>query len=153
MKNNTLIFDSKGIATGLTQEDYKSRKKFITDFYVQWIISNTTKHIYNKSLDNFIEVKYLSINETSGKAAYSYKSTLAVTFLTEILENATVKKDNKGNVLFEIPKTNVKNQERFSKIFTMFYEKTAFGKIKLTIGELRGSGQKVQYCITAIEND
>ena len=31
--------------------------------------------------------------KTSGKAAYNYKSTVAVTFLTEILENAKVKKD------------------------------------------------------------
>jgi hypothetical protein len=96
MNNNTLNFDSKGIATGNAQEDYKSRKKFITDFYAQWIASNTTKHIYNKSLNSFIEVKYLSINETSGKAAYNYKSTLAVTFLTEILENSKVKKRQKG---------------------------------------------------------
>jgi hypothetical protein len=153
MNDNTLILDRKGIAIGNTQEDYKSRKKFITDFYAQWIASNTTKHIYNKSLNSFIEVKYLSINETSGKAAYNYKSTLAVTFFTEILENSKVKRNNKGNILFEMPKTNVKNQERFSKIFTMLYEKSAFGKIKLTVGELRGSGQKVQYCITAIEND
>jgi hypothetical protein len=69
------------------------------------------------------------------------------------LENSKAKKDNKGNILFEMPKKNVKNQERFSKIVTMFYEKPTFGKIKLTVGELRGSGQKVQYCITAIEND
>jgi hypothetical protein len=93
------------------------------------------------------------MNETAGKAAYNYKSTLAVTFLTEILENAKVKKDKKGNPVFESPKVNVKNQARFSKIFTMYYEKTAFGKIKLTVGEFRGSRQKVQYCITAIEND
>jgi hypothetical protein len=33
------------------------------------------------------------------------------------------------------------------------YERERFGKIKLTVGELRGSGQKMQYCITAIEND
>jgi hypothetical protein len=95
----------------------------------------------------------LSINETAGKAAYNYKSTLAVTFLTEILENANVKKDKKGELVFEAPKEKVKNQERFSKIFTMFYEKFDFGKIKLTVGELRGSRQRVQYCITAIEND
>ena len=43
-------------------------------------------------------------------------------------------------------------RSRFSKIFIMGYEKTSFGKIKLTVGELRGSGQKIQYCITAIEN-
>ena len=95
----------------------------------------------------------MSINETAGKAAYNYKSTFAVTFLTEILENAKVQKDNKGNPMFENPKPNVKNQTRFSKIFIMYYKKTAFGKIKLTVGELRGSRQKIQYCITAIEND
>jgi hypothetical protein len=93
------------------------------------------------------------MNETAGKAAYNYKTTVAVTFLTEILENAKVKKDKKGNPVFENPKANVKNQARFSKIFTMYYKKTTFGKIKLTVGELRGSSQKVQYCITAIEND
>jgi hypothetical protein len=144
--------DKNGIATGSTKEDYLARKKFISDFYVNWIAANTTKHIFNKSLNSFIEVKYLSINETAGKAAYNYKSTLAVTFLTEILENAKIQKDTNGNPVFENPKPNVKNQARFSKIFTMFHEKTTFGKIKLTIGELRGSCQRVQYCITAIEN-
>jgi hypothetical protein len=34
----------------------------------------------------------------------------------------------------------------------MEYEKADFGKIKLTVGELRGSGQNIQYCISAIEN-
>jgi len=61
-------------------------------------------------------------------------------------------KGTDGNLLFEMPKKNVKNQERFATIFTMFYEKVDFGKIKLTVGELRGSRQRVQYCITAIEN-
>ena len=145
--------DKNGIAIGNKKEDYLARKKFISDFYFLWIAANTTKHIFNKSLNSFIEVKYLSINETAGKAAYNYKSTLAVTFLTEILENAKAQKDKNGNLMFENPKPNVKNQSRFSKIFTMFYEKTAIGKIKLTVGELRGSRQKIQYCITAIEND
>lgn len=144
--------DKTGIATGNTKEDYLARKKFISDFYASWNAANTTKHIFNKSLNSFIEVKYLSINEMAGKAAYNYKSTLAVTFLTEILENAKVQKDKKGNPIFENPKPNVKNQARFSKIFTMYYKKTTIGKIKLTVGEFRGSLQKVQYCITAIEN-
>jgi hypothetical protein len=71
--------------------------------------------------------------------------------LSEIVENAIVKKDQKGMIITEPPKPNVKNQSRFSKILIMEYEKADFGKIKLTVGELRGSGQKVQYCITAIE--
>jgi len=138
---------------GNEKEDYQARKKFITNFYVNWITANPTKHIYNQLLNSFIEVKYLSMNETAGKAAYNYKSTLAVTFLTEILENAKAKKDRNGDIVFEKPKEKVKNQERFSKIFIMYYEKSDFGKIKLTVGELRGSKQNVQYCITAIEND
>ncbi len=139
--------DKKGIALGNTPEDLKNRKKFITDFYVNWIIANPTKHIYNKSLKNFIEVKFLSIQETASKSAIRYKSTLAVTFLTEILENALTVGEPQ-----EPKKDNVK-QKRFSKIYVMEYEKEDFGKIKLTVGELSGSGQKIQYCITAIEND
>jgi hypothetical protein len=138
---------------GTEKEDYQERKKFIFNFYANWIAVNTTKHVFNKSLNSFIEVKYLSINETAGKAAYRYKSTLAVTFLTEILENAEVQKDEKGNLLFENPKADGKKQKRFSKMFIMYYEKPDFGKIKLTVGELRGSKQRIQYCITAIEND
>ena len=139
--------DANGISLGSTPEDLKNRKKIITDFYAKWVISNPTKQIYNKSLKNFIEVRFLSIQETASKAAIRYKSTLAVTYLTEILENAvTVGKPQ------EPKKDNVK-QKRFSNIYIMEYEKVDFGKIKLTVGELRSSGQKLQYCITAIEND
>ena len=94
-EDKSMEFDKNGIVTGSTKEDYLARKKFISDFYVNWIVANTTKQIFNKSLNSFIEVKYLSINETAGKAAYNYKSTVAVTFLTEILENAKVQKDKK----------------------------------------------------------
>jgi hypothetical protein len=147
MNDNTLNFDKKGIALSNTPEDLKSRKRFITNFYTNWIIANSTKHIYNMSLDSFIEVKFLSIQETASRAAIRYKSTLAVTYLTEILEKAV----RKGNP--QEPKKDNEKQKRFSKIYIMEYEKADFGKIKLTVGELRGSGQKVQYCITAIEND
>jgi hypothetical protein len=141
----------KAIANGNTTEDKKQRKQFILDFYRKWIAENPTKQIYNQSLQTSIVVRFLSIEETAQHASLTYKSTVAITFFTEILENAIVKKDNKGSVITEKPKTNAKNQSRFSKIFIMEYEKINFGKIKLTVGELRGSGQKVQYCITAIE--
>ena len=72
--------DINRIVLGNTPEDFKNRKKFIMDFYSQWIIENPTRHIFNKSLNSFIEVRYLSMNETSGHASLSYKSTLAVTF-------------------------------------------------------------------------
>ena len=145
--------DKNGIATGDTKEDKKQRKQFIIDFYRKWIVDNPSKRLYNKSLKAFIEVRFLSIEETAGHASTNYKSTVSVTFLSEIIENAVVSKDEKGNIATEIPKPNVKNQLRFSKLFIMIYEKVGFGKVKLTVGELRGSGQKIQYCITAIKND
>ena len=144
--------DPNGIALGETKEDKKQRKDFIVDFYGKWIAKNPEKRLYNKSLGAFIEVRFLSLEETSGHASVSYKSTVSVTFLSEVIKNAVVQKDKKGNIIADSPKPNVKNQKRFSKIYVMMYEKTDFGKIKLTVGELRGSGQNIQYCVSAIEN-
>jgi hypothetical protein len=144
--------DSNGIATGGTKEDKKQRKQFIIDFYGKWIIANPKKRLYNKSLKAFIEVRFLSLEETAGHASLNYKSTVAVTFLSEVMEKAIIQTDKKGDIIAEMPKPNVRNQARFSKIYVMGHEKVDFGKIKLTVGELRGSGQKIQYCVTAIEN-
>jgi hypothetical protein len=144
--------DKIGIATGDAKEDKMQRKQFIIDFYGKWIVANPNKRLYNKSLGAFIEVRFLSLEETAGHASLKHKSTVAVTFLSEVMENALVQKDKKGNIIIEMPKPNVKNQSRFSKLFIMEYEKAEFGKIKLTVGELRGSRQKIQYCVTAIEN-
>jgi hypothetical protein len=77
-------------------------------------------------------------------ASHTCKSTIAVTFLTEILEKA--KRVNSVK-----PKPENKNQERFSEIIVMEHSKKDFEEIKLTVGVLKGSKQKIQYCITAIE--
>jgi len=132
------------IPTGDTTEDKKQRKQFIVDFYGQWIAVNTTKQIFNKSLNDFINVRFLSLQETAGHASHTYKSTIAVTYLTEILENAK-------RITSVKPKLENKNQQRFSEMIVMQHSKKVFGKIKLTVGVLKGSKQKVQYCITAIE--
>ena len=125
-------------------EAKKERKKFIIAFYLQWIAANSTKQIFNKSLNDFINVRFLSIQETAGHASHTYKSTIAVSYLTEILGNAK-------RVTSVKPKPENKNQQRFSEIVVMEHSKDEFGKIKLTVGVLKGSKQKVQYCVTAIE--
>ncbi len=139
MTNNLL-----NLPKDTTTESKKIRKEFIISFYSQWIIQNPTKQIFNSSLNEYINVRFLSIQETAGHASHTYKSTVAVTFLTDILKNAIPI----GKVR---PKTENKNQQRFSEIVIMEYDKQNFGKIKLTIGVLRGSEQNIQYCITAIE--
>ena len=125
-------------------EAKKIRKAFISAFYSQWIARNPTKQIFNKSLKDFINVRFLSMQETTGHASHTYKSTIAVTYLSEILENAKY-------VTRVKPKSENKNQHRFSEMIVMEYSKKDFEKIKLTVGILKGSKQKIQYCITAIE--
>jgi hypothetical protein len=132
------------IPQGQTREEIQQREKIIKDFYTNWITINPTKHIFNVALNDFIHVRFLSIQETAEHAAFTYKSTLAVTYLTEILEKATIEKRVR-------PKSNSQNQKRFSEIIIMQYNKRTFGKIKLTVGVLKGSRQNIQYCITAIE--
>jgi len=132
------------IPQGQTREYVKIRKQMIMNFYAQWIASNPNKQIFNANLNDFIYVRFLSIQETAEHASLNYKSTKAITYLTEILELATVKTRKK-------PKLKVANQKRFSEIIVMEYDNSELGKLKLTVGVLRGSKQHIQYCITAIE--
>jgi hypothetical protein len=121
------------------------RKKIIKDFYATWIAANPTKQVYNANLKEFINVRFLSIQETSLIAADRYLSTFALThYFTEILELAEEKRRTK-------PKQDNDNQKRFSEIIVMEYCKQVLGTIKLTVGVLKGSKQHIQYCITAIE--
>lgn len=129
-----------------TKEDKKQRKQFIKDFYQHWEIINPTKKVFNKSLNDFINIRFISVDETAGHASYRHISTLAVVFLSEILERA-VQKGTPKNV-----NTEKKSQKGFEKIITMEYLKEAFGIIKLTVGVKRRTKEKIQYCITAIEN-
>jgi hypothetical protein len=134
------------IPFGDTKEEKKERKQFIKDFYRTWETENPSKKIFNRSLNAFIHVRYISVDETIGQASHRYISTLAVTFLTEIIENAVQKGFPKN------ADSTKKNQKGFEKIITMEYRKKDFGIIKLTVGVKRGTKEKIQYCITAIEN-
>ena len=136
--------EDNGIPKGRTREEIQQREKIIKDFYANWNAANPEKRIYNTNLQEFIYIKFLSIQETAEKAARSYKSTLAVTYLTEILELAKT-------INYTKPKEGNKKQSRFSDIIIMQYNKANFGKIKLTVGILRGKKENIQYCITAIE--
>ena len=144
IKNTQKVMNRLDIPQGRTRNETQQREKIIKNFYASWNATNPEKRVYNANLQAFIYIKFLSIQETAEKSARSYKSTIAVTYLTEILELATVVKRTK-------PKPGNKKQSRFSDVIIMHYDKEDFGEIKLTVGVLRGSGTNVQYCVTAIE--
>ena len=132
------------VPVGDSIEDRRARNRLIRQFYYQWMGRNVDRKIFNKSLDDYIHVKYISINETAGHASLRYLSTLAVLQLDAILPNAILKTSKPIN-----PKT--KNQKGFSRMLIMEYCCPAIGLVRLTVGQKGSDGTKVQYCITAIE--
>ena len=120
------------IPEGHTIEDIKKREQIIRDFYREWKEKNPSQRKYNLSLKEYINIRMVSIVETSEHAAKSYLSTLALSQLDSILTGAR------------------KVSER---IMIMEYELTGIGKVKMTVGVRRRTLEKVQYCITAISSE
>ena len=134
------------IPQGNNIDDIKKREEIIRDFYREWKKKNPSQRKFNLSLKEYINIRMVSIVETSEHAAKSYLSTLAVLQLDSILTGAktvSIKKSKVGNA----------NQKPFERIMIMEYELTGIGKIKMTVGVRRRTLEKVQYCITAISSD
>ena len=75
-------------------------------------VLNLPSYDTNFNADDYIHVKYISINETAGHASLRYLSTLAVLQLDAILPNAILKASKPIN-----PKT--KNQKGFSIVLRL----------------------------------
>lgn len=131
------------IPTGNDLDSKNIRRKIIYDFYQKWKRENPLMRRYNFSLKEFINVRHISIDESSIHASKRYFSTLAVLQLDSILTYAVRKK-------VTISKASVKNQRMFEKIIIMEYMCPGIGKIKLTVGVRKSTHEKVQYCITAM---
>ena len=126
------------IPQGNSREEVKQRDQIIKDFYAGWLAENPEKRMWNEDLQDYILVKYLSITETAEKAARQYESTLAVMRLSELL--------TKSKKVAEVPpKKGTKNQKPFLKMYIMQLD-----NIKMTVGLQKSTGDKVQYCITAL---
>jgi len=131
------------IPKGNSIEDIKQREAVIRDFYHKWKEENPSQRRYNLSLREYINIRMVSIIETSEHAAKSYLSTLAVLQLDAILVGAkkvSVRRIKDGN----------KNQKPFERMMIMEYELIGIGRVKMTVGIRRRTREKVQYCITAI---
>ena len=132
------------VPRGNTKEDIKAREGIISDVYRKWYDENPSKAVYNAHLRDYINVRFLSINETIHHASISYLSTLAVLQLDTILRCSVVYGKPKP------PKKGVANQKGFAYMLEMHYELIGIGIVKMMVGVKR-TGEKVQYCITAIE--
>ena len=133
------------IPKGNTLDEIKQREQIIRDFYREWREKNPSQRKYNLSLKEYINIRMVSIVETSEHAAKNYLSTLAILQLDAILVGArkvAIKKTKPGNT----------NQQPFERRMIMEYDMMGIGSVKMTVGIRRRTQEKVQYCITAISN-
>ena len=131
------------IPEGNTLEEVKKREQIIRDFYRKWKELNPSQRKYNLSLKDYINIRMVSIVETSEHAAKNYLSTLAVLQLDAILIGAR-------KISIKKPKLGNKNQQPFERMMIMEYDLIGIGTVKMTVGIRRRTQEKVQYCITAI---
>jgi hypothetical protein len=134
----------KGIPTSSSKEDIKIREKIIMNFYQEWKRNNPSQRLYNLDLEDYINIRYISIVETVEHSSKSYLSTLAVLQLDCILKLAK-------KVRVVDTKRGDKNQNKFEKMIKMEYELVGIGKVSLVVGIKRTNKEKVQYCITVIK--
>ena len=132
------------VPVGDSVEDRRTRNRFIRKFYFHWMARHEDRKVFNKTLNDYIHIKYISVNETAGHASLRYLSTLAVLQLDAILPNAVLKDNKPVN-------TKTKNQKGFKRMLIMEYNCPAIGMVRLTVGQKASDDSKVQYCITAID--
>ena len=131
------------VPVGDSQEDVEARRSIISNFYHAWKLRNPSLRRFNLSLNEYINIRFVSITETCTHASRNYLSTLAVLQLDAILTNAkrvsTVRTKGNGN------------QKPFEKMIIMKYDCVGIGVVKMTVGVRRRTHEKVQYCITALK--
>jgi transcriptional regulator with XRE-family HTH domain len=132
------------VPVGDSVEDRRTRSRLIRKFYFHWMARHEDRKVFNKTLNDYIHIKYISVNETAGHASLRYLSTLAVLQLDAILPNAVLKDNKPAN-------TRTKNQKGFKRMLIMEYNCPAIGMVRLTVGQKASDDSKVQYCITAID--
>ena len=138
------VIRPEDVPVGDSTEDRRERNRLIRQFYYQWLNRNDSRKVFNRSLNDYIYVKYISVNETAGHASLRYLSTLAALQLDAILPNAVLKESKPIH-------QGTKNQKGFNRMLIMEYSCPAIGIVRLTVGQKRNDGAKVQYCITAID--
>ena len=127
------------IPKGNTPEDNKIRRKIIKEYYSRWILKNPTKKVWNDSLNAYIHVKGISINEILGHAPRSVEATIAQFHLSEILSDSIL-------VDQWPPKHGDKNQKVFSRMYLLRWR-----RCRLLVGFQKSKKEYVLYYISGGE--
>lgn len=137
-----IVYDDKGIPMGNSLHEIEIRESKIVDFLHTWSEHTPERKVHNIALDDDIFVRGISVIEAREHSSKTYKSTLAIFILNEVLQNAMP--------VGRVPvKKNNKNQSQFTYMLIMVYRHPEIGTIKLTVG-VRASEQRIQYGLTTL---
>ena len=135
--------EPEDVPVGTSFDDVEKRRQIISKFYHNWKLQNPSLRRFNLSLNEYINIRFVSITETCTHASRNYLSTLAVLQLDAILAGA--------KLVSNVSSKNNANQKPFEKMLIMKYDCVGIGVVKMTVGVRRRTHEKVQYCITALE--
>lgn len=135
--------EPEDVPVGTSSDDVEKRRQIISKFYHNWKLQNPSLRRFNLSLNEYINIRFVSITETCTHASRNYLSTLAVLQLDAILAGA--------KLVSNVSSKNNGNQKPFEKMLIMKYDCVGIGVVKMTVGVRRRTHEKVQYCITALE--
>ena len=102
------------VPVGDSAKDVEARRKIISKFYHDWKLRNQSMRRFNLSLNEYINIRFVSITEMCTHVSKSYLSTLAVLQLDAILTNA--------RVISTVRSKDNGNQKPFEKMMIMKYD-------------------------------
>ena len=142
-QKDAIQYDADGIPMGQSMEEIKMREELIRNFFEKWKSEHPEQKVHNKSLDEDILVRAVSVIEAREHSSKSYRSTLAVIHLDNVLAEAKKAGETKA-------KQTDKNQRNFDKVLVMEYQSEIFGRAKLTVGVRHRTKEKIQYGLTSV---
>lgn len=143
-------YDADGIPMGQSIEEIKIRENIINEFWQKWTGEHPDKVIFNKSLQENILLRSVSVIEAKEHSAKQYHSTCAFLQMEEVLSNALP-------VGRTQPKTGNSNQSDFESMLIMVYRNEQWGRVKVTVGirkkaNKEGKKDKVQYGMSVLDS-
>lgn len=137
--------DADGIPMGGTITEIRERETIIKEMLHKWGTENPERKVFNNALEDYIWIKGISVIEAREHSAKSYRSTLAILNIDEVLKNALPVR--------RLPtKKGYRNQAIFAYMLVMVYRHEEIGTIKVTVG-VKSNEQRIEYGITALRPD
>lgn len=134
-------YDVDGVPMGNSLAEIDLRRKIVHEYIQQWRNSHEDKRLFNEDLADYIRINQLFLLESVNHAVDNYYSTKAVLRMEEVMAKAMYIGDSQK-------KEGNSNQKSFEKMVVLIYRSEDLGNVKMTVGIMRRTHEKIGYSIT-----